>query len=172
MKKYYFIILFITLSNLHSQNNIFDVCRNGNVEDIKILYKQNPDIINKKNDAGYSPLILACYHNNEEIAKFLINNIKDVNESSDYGTPLMAAVVKGHITIIELLLEKNADPNIQDIKGTTALHYASMSENIEIANLLVNANANCNLKNNVGKTPMDFAISLNNQDLITILKNN
>ncbi|MDO5969806.1 ankyrin repeat domain-containing protein [Flavivirga aquimarina] len=171
MKKKHLLILLISYGTLHAQKNIFDVSRNGTVEEVLRLYKENPDIINSVNDSGHSPLILACYHGNEAVVKFLIEKVKDINESNDYGTPLMAAVVKGNISITKLLLDKNVDVNISDIKGTTALHYACMYQNIEMVTLLINANANYNIKNNVGKTAMDFAVATKNKSLITILKN-
>jgi ankyrin repeat protein len=56
--------------------SIFDVARSGTVAEVKDMMKQNPDIINQTNESGFSPLILACYRGNVEVAKFLIDNVK------------------------------------------------------------------------------------------------
>ena len=170
MKQVYFILLFISFSTLYAQKNIFDICRNGSIEEITILYNENPDIINKRNESGYSPLIIACYHGNETIVAFLVNLVNDINGSSDYGTPLMAAVVKGNINIVKLLLEKNADTNITDANGTNALHYATIFKLEDIAKLLVNAGAKIDIKDQHGKSPLDYAILNKNEEIIKILK--
>ncbi|TXG39332.1 ankyrin repeat domain-containing protein [Seonamhaeicola maritimus] len=171
MRKTTLLLILLISTGLNSQNSIFDHCRNGNVSEIEKLHNQNPSIINLKNDYGYTPIMLAAYHGKENVVAFLLDKDVAINECSDYGTPLMAAVVKGHFNIAQLLLEKKANPNISDIKGTTALHYATMFQNLEIIKLLVTAGADVNLKNNVGKTPMDFGLASNNNDLINILKN-
>lgn len=170
MKKNYFLILFIFCSSLYAQKDIYDVCRNGTVEEILKLYNESPDIINTTNNSGYSPLILACYHGNDNIVSFLIDKVKDINGSSDYGTPLMAAVVKGNLKITKILLDKKADPNIADPNGTTALHYAVLFKLTDIAKLLVKAGAKHSLKDNNGKSAYDYALINKNQELLTLLK--
>ncbi|MFI1743717.1 ankyrin repeat domain-containing protein [Thalassobellus sediminis] len=170
MKKNYFLILLIFCSSLYAQKDIYDVCRNGTVEEILKLYKANPNIINTTNNSGYSPLILACYHGNNNIVSFLIDKVKDINGSSEYGTPLMAAVVKGNIKITKLLLDKKADPNITDPNGTTALHYAVLFKLTDIAKLLVKSGAKYNLKDNNGKSAYDYAFINNNEELLNLIK--
>ena len=170
MKLFYLIFFFINVSIAYSQDNIFDVCRNGNTEEITKLYKANSNIINEKNNQGYTPLILACYHGNDSIVTFLIDKVDDINGSSEYGTPLMAAVVKGNKKITKLLLEKKAKTNIADANGTTALHYATLFKQTEIAKLLVEAGANYNLKDGNNKSAYDYALINNNKELLTLFK--
>lgn len=170
MKKNYFIILLFFCSSSYAQKNIFDVCRTGTIEEISKLYNENPDIINTINKTGYSPLILACYHGNEAVASFLINKVDNINGSSNYGTPLMAAVVKGNLNITKLLLDKKADTNIADTNGTTALHYATLFKLTDIAKLLVKAGAKYNLIDNNGKSAYDYAFINNNRELLTLFK--
>ena len=45
------------------------------------------------------------------------------NDSSQ--TPLIVAVVENRIAALQLLLKYNADPDMQDRKGNTALHLAT-----------------------------------------------
>ena len=131
-------IVFVAFStSAFSQKNVFDTARSGTVEDLKIVMDNNPEVINTKNENGFTPLILACYKGNIAVAKFLIENSKTINTSSDMGTPLMAATYKGQVELVQLLLEKNANPNIADSNGTTPLIYAVMSRNTNIISLLL-----------------------------------
>ena len=107
-----FLLLFTF--NAFSQSDVFDVARKGTVDEMKLLVKKDADIVNKTNDSGFTPLILACYKGNIAVAKFLIENSKTINVSSDMGTPLMACAVKGDRQISELLLKKGANPNLTD----------------------------------------------------------
>ena len=56
------------------QNEIFDACRQGNVEKIKELYKENPDVINAEDYKGFTPLILATYNEQPNVVDFLLQN--------------------------------------------------------------------------------------------------
>ena len=171
MKKIYFLLFLISFSFTYSQNNIFDSCRKGTVNDIISIYTNDPNSINETNDDGYTPLILACYYGNQEVVEFLIDKVEDINGTSNYGTPLMAAVVKGDLNIIELLLEKNADTNIADVNGTTALHYATLFKQPSIVKLLVKAGAKPDIKDGRGQSAMDYAVLNNNEQILKLLKN-
>jgi ankyrin repeat protein len=165
-----FVILFAFSAKGFSQNDIFNVARSGTVEDLKILVNKNPEVINTKNENGFTPLILACYKGNVSVAKFLIENSKTINTSSDMGTPLMACVVKENNIIAELLLQKDANPNLTDNKGTTALMYAAQFQNIDAIKLLLKYKAGLEYKNKDGKTAFEFAVFTNNEEIINILK--
>lgn len=171
MKRIYFLLFFISFSVTYSQSNIFDACRKGTVNDVASIYKNNPNSINQVNEAGYIPLILACYHGNEEVVEFLVDKVDDINGSSDYGTPLMAAVVKGNFNIVEMLLNKKADTYIADVNGTTALHYAILFNKPEIVKLLVKAGAKSDIKDGRGQSAMDYAVLKNDEQLLKLLKN-
>ena len=76
---------------------------------------------------------------------------------SDSVTPLHAAAMKGHASIIELLLAYNADVNATDRKHRTALHYASRYKHEDISRILKQHGANTSMKDFKGKTPEQFA---------------
>ncbi|HEX8279361.1 MAG TPA: ankyrin repeat domain-containing protein, partial [Segetibacter sp.] len=61
------------------QNEIFDACRQGNVEKVEKLYEVNPDIINAEDHKGFTPLILATYNNQPAIVDFLLRKGAVIN---------------------------------------------------------------------------------------------
>ena len=132
----------------------------------------NPDTINDEGASGYLPLTLACYHGNKEVALFLASRVKDINANGKQGTPLMAAVFKNDIAIVETLLKHHADPNIADGNGTTALHYAILSRNEAIIKLLVQANADVSFKDARGNSALDYGEMTKNKTIIELLKKN
>jgi len=151
--------------------SIFDLARTGTVAEVKDLMKQNPDIINQTNENGFSPLILACYKGNVEVAEFLMDHVKDVNYKSQEGTALAGLSVKYNKTLAEHLLRKNADPNIADATGTTPLFWAVKFGNKELTELLLKHKADKSIKDSQGMTPFEYALQTKNTEIINLLKN-
>ncbi|WP_238585056.1 ankyrin repeat domain-containing protein [Chryseobacterium sp. Leaf201] len=151
--------------------SIFDLARTGTVAEVKDLMKQNPDIINQTNENGFSPLILACYKGNVEVAEFLMDHVKDVNYKSQEGTALAGLSVKYNKTLTEHLLRKNADPNIADATGTTPLFWAVKFGNKELTELLLKHKADKSIKDSQGMTPFEYALQTKNTEIINLLKN-
>lgn len=101
---------FTLMSAQEKAKSIFDIARSGTVIEVQNLMKQDPDVINQTNEHGFSPLILACYRGNIEVAKFLIDNVKNVNYKSQEGTALAGLSVKYNKDLVERLLQKTPIP--------------------------------------------------------------
>jgi ankyrin repeat protein len=172
MRYLYLTLLLVFFQTGFSQQDIFDVARKGTVEEVKLIMKQNPEAINLVNEAGYSPLILACYKGNVAVASFLIKNVKDINGNSSMGTPLMAAVVKGNKEIVQVLLDNKANTNITDPSGTTALIYATIFKHFDIVEMLIKASADLDLKDIRGNSAVDYAKISQDEKLMQLFKNN
>lgn len=166
------VFLFISLlsfTKIIAQDSVFDVARYGTVQQMENLYRENPDVINKIDSKKFSPLILACYRGNEDVALFLIEKVKDIDYTSGMGTALMAAVMNGNLKLIEKLIDHKANLNITDKDGKTALIYAVFFNKNEIAKALINAGADKMIKDNDGKKAIDFAEFNSNTELIILL---
>ena len=107
--------------------NVFDVARKGTLSEIEGIYQKNPEFVNAINDNKATPLILACYRNNEAVALYLSDKVSNINYNSGMGTALMAAIMSGNKTIIEKLISKKADLDQKDTQGKTALIYAAFN---------------------------------------------
>ena len=106
-----YLLLVIMFNFSFAQTDVFDCARTGTVEEMDALYSSNPELVDTLNKRGSSPLTLAAYYNNIEVANYLIDKVDNINGNSDDGTPLMAAVVKGHLEIAKSLVKAGADPN-------------------------------------------------------------
>ncbi len=164
------IILLFFSQLLCAQADIFELARRGSVQEVQAVVKETPSVLNAKDQRGSTPLVLACYYNNIEVVSYLIPKVEDINGSTKDGSPLMAAAVKGYNSIAQLLLDAGADPTIEDMNKTTALHYAAMFKNHELAQLLLDAGADPNHKNNVGQSPKDHVIVQNDERMHKIFK--
>lgn len=163
------VVLVLFSFGANAQQDIFEIARNGSVEALKAMLKEKQEGVNAVNAEGYSLLTLATYKGNNKVAAYLIHEGANINGKSNYGTPLMAAVVKGNVEIVKLLLENNADTSIADATGNTALIYAVIFKKYEIAALLVKANADIKATDIRGKSALDYAKMTGDDKLIQIL---
>lgn len=166
-----FVLMVISLCSAQDKpKDVFDTARRGTVQEMKALEAIDKDTVNAVNPMGFTPLILACYRGNKDVAEYLIKKVKNINYSSSSGTALAATAVKGDVYLSKLLLESKADPNIADPTGVTPLIYAVQFENKELVELLLKHKASVTLADKEGRTPLDHANFTNNQEIINLLK--
>ncbi|KAF5565551.1 Pfs NB-ARC ankyrin-domain-containing protein [Fusarium napiforme] len=83
----------------------------------------------------------------------------DVDLKDHYGrTPLHIAIIYGRISVVKLLLENGAQPNICGMLGWTSLHYATQLYDTTVMKLLLGSGAITNAKADCGSSPLSFAI--------------
>ena len=173
MKTFFPLVMLLSLfcTAQEKPKDVFDTARSGTVAQMKQLMQKDKDTINAINQHGFTPLILACYRGNKEVAEYLVKYVKDIDYNSSSGTALAAVAVKGDNGLAKLLLENKANPNIPDPTGITPLIYAIQFENKELIELLLKYKADRTKADKAGKTPYDYAVFTNNQEIINLLKN-
>lgn len=167
-------LLILSFAFLKAQTNsksVFDVARSGTLSELRELMNENPDIINQTNENGFSPLILACYRGNIEVADFLIDNVKNLDYKSREGTALAGLSIRYNKSLAEHLLRKGANPNIADATGNTPLFWAVKSGNKELVALLLKYKADQTVKDSMGMTAFEYALKTENKEIINLLKN-
>ncbi len=97
---------------------------------------------------------------------------KVVSASFDrQSTPLQRIVRWGLDQYLDLLLKYGANPDIQNMKGNTALHIAVLHNRAEAVSSLLKFGAQLDAKNNLGKTPLDMAqLQKNRPDMIAAIQ--
>lgn len=172
----FFLIVFcqfatIPVSQLYAQQSVFDIARKGTVQEMEALYKKTPELIDSQDDRNSTPLLLACYRNNEAVALYLLDHCKNINYNSGMGTALMAAIMANNSTLVSKFIEKKADLNQTDKGGKTALIYAAFFNRNPLVKLLVDAGANKTIKDGDNRTALDYATTSKNTEAIIYLSN-
>ena len=86
---------------------------------------------------------MAVEEGEPELVKCIIKNGGNVNfvvkkDGPNKGrTPLMEAARRGHDKLAEILIKEDANPDIQDVRGKTALMYAAHRGELEVVNALI-----------------------------------
>ncbi|TNE28068.1 MAG: hypothetical protein EP346_10605 [Bacteroidetes bacterium] len=170
MKLLYTTLLSFCAVSGFAQNDIFDAARTGNVEAAKAMVQINADTLASENGQGYSPLILAAYHDQTEFIQYLVEQGIDVSGSEGEPTALQAVCYKGFTETCAVLLEAGANPNYKDPNGMSPLHYAAQFNHINIVNLLLEAGADVNATDLNDRKPLDYAVLLNHTEVVSALE--
>lgn len=89
--------------------------------------------INDRNEKGWSPIIVAAYHGNLEVVKFLIEQGARVNDVNNNGTSVLMyakdfSIKKNDKELFNFLLNSGADINHKDFSGLCLIDYLSAEE--------------------------------------------
>ncbi len=104
-----------------------------------------------------------------EVNSYLANAHQDRNFR---WTVLHEAVSEGRKSVVELLLEYDADPNTTNRDLETPLHWAVRKANLIIAEMLIKSKANVNARDVKGRTPLHEAASRGQVEITTLLLDN
>lgn len=130
----------------------------NNAEAFKRAFKKGPNY-ELKNDAGETALQMAIKNNaTEEIYTSLMRaSYKNKQVDKNGHTPFMVASFRGRQDRMKSLLLKNADINIQDTQGWTALMHAVNCDDAETVEFLLKEGADPNIKNYCDKSAVALA---------------
>ena len=94
----------------------------------------------------------------EEVKQGLDSGIPVNAKDTLDQTALLAAATHNYLEVVQLLLERGADPNLPDNAGWTPLHYAAwFGSGTAILAVLQDHGAQVNAQNDRGITPLYFA---------------
>nr|XP_019832419.1 PREDICTED: acyl-CoA-binding domain-containing protein 6 isoform X1 [Bos indicus] len=98
--------------------DIFDYCRENNIDHItKVIKTKNMDV-NMKDEEGRTLLHWACDRGHKELVTVLLQYRADINCQDNEGqTALHYAAACEFLDIVELLLQSGADPTLRDQDG-------------------------------------------------------
>ncbi|XP_046712074.1 inversin-A [Silurus meridionalis] len=135
-------------------------------------------IIDSKNESSRTPLMCAvCLQEHNTRSKFtqlLLEKGADVNNRDEHGrTALSLACELGHLDVIKLLVQFNANPELTDAWGNSALTYAAYGGHSQVLDFLIRAFKRLGLRldhtNHAGHTVMQVAEYLGHANCVQVL---
>jgi ankyrin repeat protein len=141
-------ILIVRNIQRHMRCDLFSAAENNDLAGVKSAIEHGAQInqVNTR-DFGFTPLGIAIYHENTNVAYYLIQCGADVNIADYRGkTMLMYAVAFGDegAPLVRLLISHGARLNAADKDGGTVFDYLVSSAS-EISNILYEAKSNQSL---------------------------
>ncbi|MFK4289479.1 ankyrin repeat domain-containing protein [Bacillus sp. RC250] len=141
----------------------------GEKEKVVEIINTDPSFVNSFSEDGWTPLHLAAYFGQKEIASFLLEHGTNIHiraKNENENTPLQAAIANKQIELVSFLIEKGSDVNAVQSGGWTGLHEAALLGNEDIITLLLEHGANKTTKKNAGKTAFDIAVEKGHEHLL------
>ncbi len=149
------------------QNGLILAIREPSPKVIRVLLAAPNLDLNALNPKGESPLMLAVFNGDLDLADQMIKKGADVNKTG--WTPLHYAATKGHLPLISLLIENHAYIDAESPNGSTPLMMASMYGSAEAVKLLLDEGADPLLTNQQGLTAIQFAQRVSRQDVADMI---
>ncbi|WP_183577279.1 ankyrin repeat domain-containing protein [Mucilaginibacter sp. X5P1] len=152
---------------------LFEAAAAGKFDVVAHLVFTYPDAIDFFADDGFTPLGLACYFGQHEIARYLVLKGANVNQPSNNGFnvfPIHSAAAGNYTDIAKLLIENGANVNVRQQAGSTPLHSAAQNGNLDLLILLLENGADVNVRMEGGKLPADLAREKGFKEIAEILE--
>lgn len=159
------------------------MARSGRAARVIELCSADPGVVNAKDDAGTTALILAARNGHVQVVNVLIDARADVLCGVNSGYTAIHAAAQGcrvavgccvagdgHFRAAEALLAAAADVTMTSQAGFTPLHFAATSGNPMIVELLLKSRAAAGSKSSKGKTALKLASDRHDTAIVELLR--
>lgn len=145
-------------ADTYGNTTLHHACWKEQSEVVKVLLERDPAGVNKLNDEGESPLILAARRSNLMIAQLLLaaGAQPDCADAEGVG-PLHIAADKGDLFMGKELLAAGAGINLKTSGGQTPLILASRSGRNDFTSMLIEMGADVNSVDNDQHSALYYA---------------
>ncbi|KAK7891752.1 hypothetical protein WMY93_023715 [Mugilogobius chulae] len=142
----------------------------GDVETVEQLLDNGMDV-DSRLDYDWTPLMCAVSVANQDLTKILLDRGASANFSKDHWTVLMACCTASApeekiCSCLELLLSRNADPNLVDRSHMSCLMLVSRDGYSKAINLLVSHGASVNSQDLNGFTALCYAVQYGREESV------
>ena len=147
----------------------------NDINRVKVLVEEHPDIVHVTNTAGEGPLYMATYFGHLPIIEYLVESGADIDqkETRNGWNALNIAVYRGHINVVEYLINAGADWNITTKHGDTPLiiacHQNKNNSHLEIIKMLLLVSPDITVENSGGHNALSYAEEQNDEIVIQLL---
>ena len=129
-------VVFLPIILCSCASDIHYNAKTGNIAALQNILDSG-NSIEKKDNLGNTPLIVAVYSRQTEMVEYLCREGAKVNaQNDDRATALIHAAYYNLIDSARILVKYNADKTIKDKHGNTALDYARKYEYAGMISLL------------------------------------
>lgn len=175
---------------------IHNAVEEGNLAKIRSILKQNPALVNSRNQARETPLHIAAKNGDFQIARYLVRMGADPSLKDSYNdTPLFNAKVNGYKDLAGIMISSGPEIHQAVVKGNvgslrsslkrnpssvssvdtdrdTPLHWAAIWNKRDAAMFLIKKGAKVNVRDYKGLTPTHWASGKGNLELVALLAAN
>ncbi|XP_027850754.2 serine/threonine-protein phosphatase 6 regulatory ankyrin repeat subunit A isoform X2 [Aphis gossypii] len=149
---------------------------NNDAKVIKLLFEAGADINLRTKQHHETALHFCAVAGNNEVLTAMLNGMspteiqQSMNRQSSVGwTPLLIACHRGHMSLVNTMLNNHARVDVFDNEGRSALHLAAERGYLKVCDALLTHKAFINSKSRVGWTALHLAAMNGFADLCRFL---
>lgn len=120
-------------------------------------------------DAGKALTAAAAKGDTSEVQRMLDECRVHPDTPNEFGRTALQVMMMGNPKVASLLLQKGANPNLQDKHGISPAHDAARTGFLDTLQVLVEHGASVNLADNNGALPLHLAIREGHRDMVEFL---
>lgn len=143
----------------------------GDIEMLRSVLTEEPELLTQSDEYGNSPLHLAAYEGHTDAVQFLILRGADVNVRNKFGgTPLLVASYAGQTDVVKVLIASGADANlvIEDSEQQV-LQIASLEGYRDYSHMYHGEGGIINLKVHFIASPLQAAVANSHKEIAEFL---
>ncbi|XP_071084298.1 ankyrin repeat domain-containing protein 50-like isoform X1 [Haliotis cracherodii] len=143
----------------------------GHRDVVELLVSKGADV-SLVDGVGNNILHMACLRGDMETVEYVLSlDVVDINSRGMRSmTPVIAAAVRGHSDVVELLVSKGADVSLVDKDGDSTLHMACLRGDTETIEFMLSLNVvDIDARNKLGLTAADLARLRSLQPVVDLL---
>lgn len=161
------------VAHLSFAQNVFDLARTGSAKQMEKYLQKHPSHLQLTSESGATPLLLATYRGNHEVAQVLIDAGADPNQCFKEGAPIYGVIFKADAQMLDLLIKNGADVNqvCQYEELGYPIHLAINLFRLEQIKQLLAAGAHLDVRDAQGRTIEDLLRLHQNPELTALFNN-
>lgn len=141
----------------------------GRSQTVQLLIDSGANV-NAKTESSETALFFAAKDDKTvDIVQLLLDNNTDINATSTFGSPLIVAAEKGAVAVLQLLLDRGANTEVNDGCDYSALHYAAKYNQVGSAKVLLDNQAAIEALDSAGNTALIIAALVGSGDVVKLL---
>ena len=165
------LLLFALLVALPSfASDIYTASKEGDLVTVKKLLREDPGLLNAKDENHMTPLITAAIEGNLKVVKYLVSQGAEIDLGDrENTTPLQNAALSGQMKVVKYLLKKGADLQKIDDNGHNAVTWAAARGQTEMFEYLLKKGADIMIEGKGGTAALRSAAYYNHIDIVKLL---
>jgi len=149
---------------------IHEAAQKGDVEKVRELLRQNPALVDARDEFERTPLHWAVRGVHFEVVQLLADKGADVNAKDNaWITPLHSVAARGHEQAADLLIAKGAELVDKDASDNTPLSYAVSGGYNKVAKLLMRHGIKIPLQGEEARKLLHLAASSGNREFVELM---
>ncbi|RGP73642.1 26s proteasome non-atpase regulatory subunit 10 [Fusarium longipes] len=133
--------------------------------------ESDPKLSQRKDDDGRYPIHWAASSNNLEIVQLLAGQ-RSFDDASGWSPLMISASVPDNEAVLKHIISKDADVNLKNSTGQTALHFVASKKNLDIARILIENGASARVRDRRGQYPLHRAAAVGSVPMVNLLLKN